>query len=132
MAEVAMALHTAGYDPCIGYYHQISLGRESLACDLLEPLRPLADQLCLRLIKQETLTPAHFSTSAAGCTMGKAGRTRYYAGYEHNAHELRRAIAAQVHSMARLVSPDLPEPCTELAPLEDDDDIALPWAPPPA
>ena len=133
MAEVAMALHTAGYDPGIGYYHQISLGRESLACDLLEPLRPLADQLCLRLIKQETLTPAHFGTSAAGCTMGKAGRARYYAGYEHNAHELRRAIAAQVRGMARLVSPDLPEPSTALAPLEDDDDdSALPWAQPSA
>lgn len=130
MAEMAMALHTAGYDPCIGYYHQISLGRESLACDLLEPLRPLADQLCLRLIKQETLIPAHFSTSPAGCTMGKAGRTRYYAGYEHNAHELRRAISAQVRALASLVSPDLPEPSTELAPWEDDDS-ALPWAQPP-
>ena len=132
MAELAMALHTAGYDPCIGYYHQISHGRESLACDLLEPLRPLADQLCLRLIKQETLTPGHFSTSPAGCTMGKAGRTRYYAGYEHNVQELRRAISAQVRALARLVSPELPEPSTELAPWEEDDDSALPWASPPA
>lgn len=131
LAEVAMALHTAGYDPCIGFYHQISHSRESLACDLLEPLRPLADQLCLHLIRQETLFPAHFSTSAAGCSMGKAGRTRYYAGYEHNAQALRQAITVQVKNLARLVSPDLPEPSTELTSLEDDES-ALPWAAPPA
>ena len=39
MAETAMALHIAGYDPCIGYYHQLSHARESLACDVMEPLR---------------------------------------------------------------------------------------------
>ena len=26
-AEIAMALHIAGYDPCIGYYHRLSQGR---------------------------------------------------------------------------------------------------------
>lgn len=45
-AEIAIALHAAGLDPAIGYYHQPSHGRESLACDLLETIRPLADRFC--------------------------------------------------------------------------------------
>ena len=129
MAETAMALHTAGYDPCIGYYHQLSHSRESLACDLLEPLRPLADQLCLRLVAQQTLTAEHFSTTDSGCLLGKAGRARYYAAYEENATDLRHALAQEVKTLASLVNPDLPEPSIEPAmPDPDDPDAPTPWA----
>ena len=127
-AEVAMALHIAGYDPCIGYYHQLSHARESLACDLMEPLRPLADRLCLRLVAQQTITAEHFSTTDAGCLLGKAGRARYYAAYEENATPLRRALAQEVKTLARLVNPDLPEPSTEREPPEPGADAdAPPW-----
>ena len=129
VAETAMALHTAGYDPCIGYYHQLSHSRQSLACDLLEPLRPLADQLCLRMVAQQTLTAEHFSTTDGGCLLGKAGRARYYAAYEENATDLRRALTQEVKTLARLVNPDLPEPATEpAAPDTDDTDDPSPWA----
>lgn len=129
MAEAAMALHTAGYDPCIGYFHQLSHARESLACDLLEPLRPLADQLCLRLVAQQTLTAEHFSTTDSGCLLGKAGRARYYAAYEENATDLRHALAQEVKTLASLVNPDLPEPSIDPpTPEPGDDDTATPWA----
>ena len=128
MAETAMALHTAGYDPCSGYYHQLRHARESLACDLMEPLRPLADRLCLRLVAQQTLTADHFSTTDAGCLLGKAGRARYYAAYEENATPLRRALAQEVKALTRLVNPDLPEPSTEREPPEPGADAdAPPW-----
>ncbi|MFN6961389.1 MAG: CRISPR-associated endonuclease Cas1, partial [Rhodocyclaceae bacterium] len=48
-AELAIALYGAGFDPYVGFYHQLDYGRESLAADLLEALRPLADRFCLRL-----------------------------------------------------------------------------------
>lgn len=125
MAETAMALHTAGYDPCIGYYHQISHARESLACDLMEPLRPLGDRLCLRLVAQQTLTAEHFSTTDAGCMLGKAGRARYYAAYEENARPLRSALAAEVKALARLINPELPEPSPTASTQDGDDDTTL-------
>lgn len=129
MAETAMALHIAGYDPCIGYYHQLSHARESLACDLLEPLRPLADQLCLRLVAQQTLTAEHFSTTDGGCLLGKAGRSRFYAAYEENAADLRRALTQEIKTLARLVNPDLPEPDTKPAtPEPGDPEAPPPWA----
>ena len=124
-AELAMALHIAGYDPCIGYYHQLSHARESLACDLLEPLRPLADRICLLMVAQQTLTPEHFSTTDAGCLLGKAGRTRYYAAYEDSATELRRALTGEVKALARLLNPQLPEPATTLTHLHGTADT--PW-----
>ncbi len=123
MAETAMALHTAGYDTCIGYYHQLSHSRESLACDLLEPLRPLADQLCLRLVAQQTLTVEHFSTTDGGCLLGKAGRARYYAAYEENAMPIRRALAAEIRTLAQMVNPGMPQPSTEPSAM------APPWDP---
>lgn len=127
MAEIAMALHIAGYDPCIGYYHQISHARESLACDLLEPLRPLTDALCLRMVASQTLTASHFNTTDAGCLLGKAGRTHYYAAYEEGALPLRRAITAQIKALARHVSPELPEPTTELEPAATEEPTTPAW-----
>jgi CRISPR-associated protein Cas1 len=39
--DAVRACHTVGLDPMLGFYHDLSFGRESLACDLMEPLRPL-------------------------------------------------------------------------------------------
>lgn len=100
-AEVAIALHGAGFDPSIGFYHQISFGRESLASDLLEPVRPVADQFCLRLIREQTLTADHFSQTNAGCLLGKAGRAHYYEAYETCAEPLRNAIGQVVQDLVR-------------------------------
>lgn len=109
-AETALALHAAGLDPCIGYYHQISHSRESLACDVMETVRPLADRMCLEMVASQTLTAEHFGHSASGCLLGKAGRTRYYGTYEEKAPPLRLAIREQVRALARRIAPDRPEP----------------------
>ena len=41
--EAARAAYAAGLDPFLGFFHEIAFGRESLACDLMEPVRPLVD-----------------------------------------------------------------------------------------
>ncbi len=41
--DAVIACHAAGLDPLIGFYHDLSFSRESLACDLVEPLRPRVD-----------------------------------------------------------------------------------------
>lgn len=120
-AETALALHAAGLDPCVGFYHQISHLRESLACDVMETVRPLADRLCLEMVASQALTADHFGHSAAGCLLGKAGRTRYYGAYEAHAPALRQAMRQEVKALARTILPDLPEPAT----------YAPPWIPSP-
>ncbi|MCB1975233.1 MAG: CRISPR-associated endonuclease Cas1 [Burkholderiaceae bacterium] len=115
-AEAALALHAAGLDPCVGFYHQISHSRESLACDIMEAVRPLADRMCLEMVASQTLTADHFGHSAAGCLLGKAGRTRYYAAYEAHAPAMRQALRQEVKDLARTLMPDLPEPATYVPP----------------
>ncbi len=102
-AEIAIALHGAGLDPYVGFYHQLEFGRESLASDVLETVRPLADRFCLRLFRRQTLTASHFSTTDAGCMLGKAGRSHYYTAYEDYSEVLRAGIQAQVETTARLI-----------------------------
>ena len=115
-AETALALHAAGLDPCVGFYHQISHARESLACDVMEAVRPLADRICLQLVASQTLTADHFGHSSAGCLLGKAGRTRYYGAYETHAPALRQAVQQEVKALARRIAPDMPEPATYTPP----------------
>lgn len=115
-AETALALHAAGLDPCVGFYHQISYARESLACDVMEAVRPLADRICLELVARQTLTTDHFSHSDAGCLLGKAGRARYYGAYEEHAPALRQALQQEVKALARRIAPELPEPSTYTPP----------------
>ena len=42
-AEFAAALETVGLDSYIGFCHALRSGRNSLACDMVEPLRPIID-----------------------------------------------------------------------------------------
>lgn len=102
-AELAIALHGAGLDPFVGFYHQLDFGRESLASDLLEPLRPLCDRLCLHLVRKQTLTRDDFSTTESGCLLGKAGRARYYAAYEEYGAVLRAALQDEVERLAERI-----------------------------
>ncbi|MFN4149170.1 MAG: CRISPR-associated endonuclease Cas1 [Rhodocyclaceae bacterium] len=102
-AELAIALYGAGFDPYVGFYHQLDYGRESLAADLLEALRPLADRFCLRLVKKRVLSEDDFTTSESGCLLGKAGRARYYAAYEEYSEVLRAGIQGEVEALAERI-----------------------------
>ena len=77
-AELVIALYGAGFDPYVGFYHQLDFGRESLASDLLEPLRPIADRFALHLVRQQILRAGNFTSNESGCLLGKAGRVRFY------------------------------------------------------
>ena len=110
--QAALALHSVGLDPSIGYYHQLAFSRESLASDLVETIRPLCDRFCLHLISRQTLTADHFSTSkTAGCLLGKAGRKHYYLAYEETAAPtLRRALQKHIKTLIARIDPNAPEP----------------------
>lgn len=80
--EWVREIYMMGLDPFIGFYHQLHWGRESLACDLLEPFRPLYDSFILNLLTQKTVRPEDFSYTKEGCLLKKAGRLRFYEAYE--------------------------------------------------
>ncbi|MEN9481198.1 MAG: hypothetical protein RLZZ298_2593 [Pseudomonadota bacterium] len=103
-AEAVLALYGTGLDPFIGFYHALNFGRESLACDLMEALRPQADRFVLALFRQGTLSADDFSKTDGACLLDKAGRSRYYAAYESQAENFRRQLAEACSDVAAAVS----------------------------
>ena len=61
MMECVNALESAGMDPCVGFLHGDRPGKESLAMDMMEELRPmLADRFVLRLINLQMIRSDQF------------------------------------------------------------------------
>lgn len=101
--DAVRAAHMAGLDPLIGFYHRPAYGRESLASDLIEPLRPRVDAWVWSLFRNRTLRAEHFGHDQAACLLGKAGREAFYQDYERMAQPLRRALRRQCAALARFL-----------------------------
>lgn len=99
--EAVRAAHAAGLDPLLGFYHRPAFGRESLASDLIEPLRPRADEWVWQLFRSRTLREEHFARDKGACLLGKTGRGRFYADWEKAAVPLRRWLRGRAAALAR-------------------------------
>lgn len=100
--EAAREAWFAGLDPMVGFLHAPLAGRESLACDLVEPLRPTCDRLVWRLFATEQLRAAHFTRDGATCLLGKAGRATFYAAWEEAVGPARLALRRGLRPLRRL------------------------------
>lgn len=69
-------------DPYLGFLHEIDYGRESLAADLIEPLRPRINRWVWGLFRDRVLRPDHFTRERGGCLLGKEGRKCFYMHHE--------------------------------------------------
>lgn len=90
--EAVAAAQRAGLDPAVGFLHALFPGRESLACDLVEPLRPFCERLVWRLLAEETLRATHFTRDGEACLLGKAGRLIFYGAWEGAVAPLRQRL----------------------------------------
>jgi CRISPR-associated protein Cas1 len=100
-AQAVQACIATGLDPLLGFYHRPAHGRESLASDLIEPLRPVADQWVWELLRGRTLREKHFTTDKDACLLGKAGRAAFYADWERSNHVIQRWLRLQTQHLAR-------------------------------
>jgi CRISPR-associated protein Cas1 len=94
-----------GFDPLVGFYHQLDYGRESLACDLNELSRPEIDRWIWELFRQRRFAVRDFSADSErpGCYLKKASRGRYYQGYEEWIAPRRSAMRAEAEALARSI-----------------------------
>lgn len=99
-AEAARACYAAGLDPIIGYYHVLDFGRESLACDLIEPIRPLVDTWVWQQFRERHLLADHFTHDGDACLLGKAGRQHFYAAWELFIRPRRRLLRRFCRALA--------------------------------
>ena len=90
--EAVRACHGAGLDPMIGFFHELEFGRESLAADLIEPLRPRVDAWAWDQFRRQVLRVDDFRLEGDACLLGKNGRQRFYGEFEALARPLRRLL----------------------------------------
>jgi CRISPR-associated protein Cas1 len=103
--EMVREIEVAGLDPVIGFYHRFDYGRESLACDLVEPYRPVVDRFVWELFRERRFTMRDFAVDdeRPGCYLKKEGRKRFYALYEEWAAEMRPSWMEEVRGVARRI-----------------------------
>lgn len=121
MAEAPMlaALHACGFDPAVGFLHEVFPARASLLFDLIEPLRPGVDAFVLRLLT--CLGLEDFRTEASrGCFLSQSGQRRFFSAWAHACQEWPQLNAAgksiQIEQAARAIAGNLRSSCLAHAP----------------
>ena len=107
--EAVRAAYGAGLDPLLGFFHEPAYGRESLACDLIEPLRPRLDGWVWALFRERRLRETDFVSDKGACLLDKAGRQTFYAGYEFWVPPLRRYLRRESYRLANWLNGRAPE-----------------------
>ncbi|MDD5435101.1 MAG: CRISPR-associated endonuclease Cas1 [Nitrospira sp.] len=103
--KLVREIEVIGLDPAIGFFHQFEYGRESLACDLVEPYRPEVDRFVWDIFRERKFTDRDFSNEdeRPGCYLKKESRKRFYPLYEEWAQAMRPKFIEEVRSLARRI-----------------------------
>lgn len=77
------ALESVGLDSCYGFYHALRSGRSSLACDLVEETRCIAERLTLTLINLKKLNIDDFEKQESGAIyLNKEGKRKVLTAWQ--------------------------------------------------
>ena len=119
--EARFACVRLGLDPGLGVLHLDAPGRDSLAWDLLEPLRPVVDRFVLELVAERSFAKRDFAERADG----------HVRVMPPLAHELaavmpawRRAVAPHAEAMAHIFAEQVEGKLTLTTPLTASKGIA--------
>ncbi len=116
-AQANGACWAAGLDPALGALHTLSHGRAALACDLMEPYRPQIDLWVWQQFREGQLREEHFGRDGSGaCLLGKAGRSHFYAAWEHQAAHHQRSLQRYAQALSKALIPaDTTDPWSHLS-----------------
>jgi CRISPR-associated protein Cas1 len=122
MNDCRSACEAAGLDPQIGFLHTVRPGRASLALDLMEEFRPLADRIALTLVNRQQVQADDFEFREGGAVQlaDDARKTILVADQERKQEALAHPLLAesvplglvplvQARLLARHVRGDAPE-----------------------
>ncbi len=88
MNDCRSACEAAGLDPQLGFLHAVRPGRASLALDLMEEFRPLADRLALTLVNRQQLRAGEFEFREGGAVqLAEAARKTILVAYQERKQE---------------------------------------------
>lgn len=82
--DCASALESVGLDSYVGFLHRDRPGRESLALDLMEELRPcMADRFVLTLVNNRMIKPEDFQVEESGAVLlTEDGRRKFLKAWQ--------------------------------------------------
>ncbi|MBS1819533.1 MAG: CRISPR-associated endonuclease Cas1 [Acidobacteria bacterium] len=119
--DLTIICHAIGFDPFMGFYHQLRFGRPALALDLMEEFRPLiADSAVITAINTRMVTADCFVRTGSAVSLDKRGRTGLIRAYEQRMDALvthplfgyrvsyRRILEIQARMLARVVTGEVP------------------------
>lgn len=109
--EATIAAQRMGFDPSLGLMHKDKRYRPSLASDLMEPVRPMADRIVFELLQDRELVRGEVVETREGvCRLGP----RLCRELGTHSHALRDAIGPHAETLAKdlLNAPDYPTPLT--------------------
>lgn len=94
LTECIGASESVGLDYQMGFFHRPRSGRPSLALDLIEEFRTLADRFVVALIRRQQISDHHFTrTSGGGVYLNDDGRTKLLKSWEkHKGTEIRHQL----------------------------------------
>ena len=77
------ALEGVGLDSCYGFYHALRPGRSSLACDMVEEIRCIAERLVLTMINLKKLNIKDFEKQESGAVyLNKDGKKKVLTAWQ--------------------------------------------------
>jgi len=112
-SEARLAAAALGLDPGLGVLHADTPNRDSLACDLMEPVRPQVDAYLLDWITRQPLRREWFFEQRDGnCRLMGSFAVRL----SETAPTWARAVAPVAEWLARSLWSEMPKPAREAAP----------------
>jgi len=118
--DLTIACYAVGFDPYMGFYHQLRHGRPALALDLMEPFRPLiADSAVLSAVNTRMVTERDFVRAGESVALSPAGRKGFFRAYELRMDSLvthplfeyrvsyRRLLEIQARLLARVIEGEI-------------------------
>jgi CRISPR-associated protein Cas1 len=115
--DLTIICHAIGFDPYVGFFHQLRFGRPALALDLMEEFRPIiADSAVITAINTRMVTPDDFVRAGSAVSLSTRGRTGLIRAYEQRmdamvTHPLfgyrvsyRRIMEIQARLLARVIA----------------------------
>jgi CRISPR-associated protein Cas1 len=101
--DAVNALKAVGLDSAVGCYHEPYYQRDSLACDLLEPVRPWIDAWIYRLFNTRELRAEDFRIGTQDCVLLASGKQRFYAAYALEQPRFERLLRLYARSALKQV-----------------------------
>lgn len=116
LKDITAAVHLVGLDPYAGVFHALEQGRPSLCLDLMEPYRPVVDDVVVRLVREGQIPWEAFERRKKDGAMllDKKARKHYFQTYEERMAQrvdagpegqttLKRSMELQARRWARVV-----------------------------